>query len=199
MNTDSREKILRAATPLFAEEGYDRVSLRKISEASGVNSAMISYYFGGKKGLFDAAFASQLEALEGFLSLDVEAEDPRTVFRCYAEAAVAVHEESPYLLPYLYRVMLAPDGETPTFAETIGKVYGHLVRALERGMAAGLFREDLDTSATALLFAGSINFHFLSRRFRDGIALRGTRFPDEKTYIAQALAIFLRGIAKEGT
>ena len=37
-----REKLIRAAMELFAEDGYDKVSIRQIAAAAGVNSSMIS-------------------------------------------------------------------------------------------------------------------------------------------------------------
>ncbi len=51
---DSREMLLRTAEKLFAEHGFDGVSTRMIHHESGVNMAMISYYFGSKEGLFQA-------------------------------------------------------------------------------------------------------------------------------------------------
>ena len=51
---DSREKLLYYAEFLFAEHGYDAVSLRTLQQESGINIAMISYYFGSKEGLFEA-------------------------------------------------------------------------------------------------------------------------------------------------
>ena len=51
---DSREMLLRTAEKLFAEYGFDGVSTRMIHHESGVNIAMISYYFGSKEGLFQA-------------------------------------------------------------------------------------------------------------------------------------------------
>jgi len=52
-----RESILKAATMLFAEHSYDSVGIRDIAKEAGVNSAMISYYFGGKSGLHQEIFA----------------------------------------------------------------------------------------------------------------------------------------------
>lgn len=49
-----REQILDAARPLFLTDGYDRVSLRAIATRAGVDAALISYYFGSKRGLFAA-------------------------------------------------------------------------------------------------------------------------------------------------
>ena len=48
---------MEAAAKLFAEYSYDTVGIRDIATAAGVNSAMISYYFGGKSGLHKEIFA----------------------------------------------------------------------------------------------------------------------------------------------
>lgn len=46
------EKILDAAEALFAENGYDGVSLRAITKAAGVELALANYHFGPKETLF---------------------------------------------------------------------------------------------------------------------------------------------------
>ena len=51
-NVEIREKIMREARSLFAERGLEGVSVREIATAAGVNIAMVSYYFGGKEGLY---------------------------------------------------------------------------------------------------------------------------------------------------
>ena len=48
-SASSAEKILEAATDLFAANHFNGVSIKEIAKKSGVNSALISYYFGGKK------------------------------------------------------------------------------------------------------------------------------------------------------
>jgi AcrR family transcriptional regulator len=52
-----RESILKAAAKLFAEHSYDSVGIRDIAKEADVNSAMISYYFGGKNRLHREIFA----------------------------------------------------------------------------------------------------------------------------------------------
>ncbi|MGB7819157.1 MAG: TetR/AcrR family transcriptional regulator [Ornithinibacter sp.] len=48
----SRERILQAATELFAERGYDATSTRTIAEAVGLNIATVAYHVGGKNELY---------------------------------------------------------------------------------------------------------------------------------------------------
>lgn len=48
----TEQKIITAAIPLFAENGYDGTSIRDICNKAGVNLSLISYYFGGKEVLY---------------------------------------------------------------------------------------------------------------------------------------------------
>ncbi len=47
-------RLLDTASLLFAEQGYDSVSARSLTGAAGVNLSAITYYFGGKAGLYAA-------------------------------------------------------------------------------------------------------------------------------------------------
>ena len=51
----TRETILRAAEKLFAENGYERATVRDIASEAGIDPAMIIRYFGSKEGLFARA------------------------------------------------------------------------------------------------------------------------------------------------
>ncbi|MET7663100.1 TetR/AcrR family transcriptional regulator [Streptomyces sp. NPDC055059] len=48
----TREALLRAATELFSERGYDRTTIREIGERAGVDPALIARYFGSKPLLY---------------------------------------------------------------------------------------------------------------------------------------------------
>lgn len=51
---DTRERLLQAATRLFAEHGFERVTVRDIVAAAGANVAAVNYHFAGKLGLYSA-------------------------------------------------------------------------------------------------------------------------------------------------
>ncbi|MDT3438941.1 MULTISPECIES: TetR/AcrR family transcriptional regulator [unclassified Pseudofrankia] len=51
---DTRSQILEVARRRFLSDGYRTVTLRSIAAEAGVDVALISYFFGSKKGLFGA-------------------------------------------------------------------------------------------------------------------------------------------------
>ncbi|HJG45800.1 TetR/AcrR family transcriptional regulator [Corynebacterium variabile] len=81
----ARQDILDAAVHLFAERGYDRTTLRAVTDTAGVDVALVKHYFGGKEGLFDEAVtrhADQSFALLDRLQ-DPTPPDARTVAGAY--------------------------------------------------------------------------------------------------------------------
>ncbi len=60
----SREKLILSAEALFAERGFEGVSVRDISSAAGVNSALVGYYFRGKEGLLSEVYMRHCEPLK---------------------------------------------------------------------------------------------------------------------------------------
>ena len=49
---ERREQILDAANALFAERGYDEVSIEDIASAAGVTRGLVHHYFGGRKEVY---------------------------------------------------------------------------------------------------------------------------------------------------
>jgi AcrR family transcriptional regulator len=55
----TRQRLLDAARRLFAEHGYDHVTVRMIAAAAGANVALINRYFGSKSALFAEVLAAE--------------------------------------------------------------------------------------------------------------------------------------------
>jgi AcrR family transcriptional regulator len=51
-NPETKVRIAEAARELFRERGYQGTTVRAIAATAGVDSALISYHFGSKQGLF---------------------------------------------------------------------------------------------------------------------------------------------------
>lgn len=55
---DTRHRLLEAAILVFAEKGYDGAGIREIAQRAQANSALVTYHFGGKEGLYREALRS---------------------------------------------------------------------------------------------------------------------------------------------
>ncbi|GGU98636.1 TetR family transcriptional regulator [Actinomadura cremea] len=69
----TRDEILAVARRRFLADGYAAVTMRSVAAEAGVDAALISYFFGSKKGLFGAVLgllANPPEVLAGALPGD---------------------------------------------------------------------------------------------------------------------------------
>jgi AcrR family transcriptional regulator len=55
-DTDARQRLIEAATEVFAQKGYAEASTREICRLAGANVAAIHYYFGDKASLYREIF-----------------------------------------------------------------------------------------------------------------------------------------------
>lgn len=58
---EARDAILDAAEDLFSKHGFYGVTIREVAGEAGVDTALVHYYFGAKRGLFDAVFIRRAE------------------------------------------------------------------------------------------------------------------------------------------
>jgi AcrR family transcriptional regulator len=98
MNQSTRQRLIEAASALFAERGYSGASVRDICNLARVNPGAVSYHFGGKRQLYRTALRQAAQRLaRGEAQGSGEAPSPspgveavlRQVFRRLGEAPVA--------------------------------------------------------------------------------------------------------------
>lgn len=165
MDKDAKEKLLAAAVPLFAEKGFAAVSIREVAEAAGVNSALISYYFGGKSGLYEAVLNEQFSVITVFLqSLGAQPLTPPEKIRGYAKAVARAHQREPHLIYLWFREMAEPSSPfRHIIVEKIAMAAQFLRETLLEGVRLGLFRADVSPEYAVIGLAGMMNFFFAAR------------------------------------
>ena len=62
---ETHERLLTAATRLFADRGFSKVTVRDICRRARANVAAVNYHFGGKAGLYDAVLRSAIQIMQG--------------------------------------------------------------------------------------------------------------------------------------
>jgi len=195
MEQDKKERLLTAAMKMFAERGFENVSIRQIANEADLNSAMISYYFGGKEQLFTAVLSRQAKPLVDFSRQDTSHLSTEEVLSKYITIMKEIHHEHPSLGEFIVQSFTCKTPLYAGFAKKMENVFRLLSQALQRGIAEGKLRKDLDVKEATILLVGMANFHFLTQNFRKQFPIADGQ--NEDVYMKQALQIFLAGIAKK--
>lgn len=139
----TREQLLIAAGELMVERGSTDVSLSDIAVRSGLNSALVKYYFGNKAGLMLAllrkVLGPALTQLQHLLEMDLSPEDK---LRVHISGMINAYFEHPYVNRLMHQ-LLSEDATTfgPLIAEEFSKPVAEAQkRILEEGMNARVFR-----------------------------------------------------------
>ena len=159
----SREKILDAGEELFAEHGFDGVTVRDITRKAGVDVALAHYYFGTMRGLFDAVFLRRAailnqERLEAIDAYQVNPSSAGATIEGFIQAFL-----DPVMERWInggrgwknYLAIVAQVNNTPKWGgETMGRYFDPVIHRLVdalRGIMPGAHDDDLYWS-----------YHFLS-------------------------------------
>jgi AcrR family transcriptional regulator len=65
---DTRERLLDAASELFAERGFHGTKVREIAERAGVNLAAGNYHFGSKSALYLGVLRAQFAEIQALIA-----------------------------------------------------------------------------------------------------------------------------------
>lgn len=79
--SEKKEKILRSALLLFAQEGFKATSTSKVAKHAGVSEGLIFRHFGNKNGLLEAIIKEGEERAKILFSDIIFETDPKEVIR----------------------------------------------------------------------------------------------------------------------
>lgn len=158
-STGKRESILRAATRVFARNGYFNSKVADIARAAGVADGTVYLYFKSKEEILHSIFDQNMaEAIAADRKLIDKLRDPREKLRRIA----TLHLErlgADRDLAVVFQVELR--GSTKfmqEFSATGFAEYLGLLRAIfEEGQRAGVFRKELNAKVAAKIFFGALD------------------------------------------
>jgi AcrR family transcriptional regulator len=148
---DRREELLSTAAEVFAAQGYNATTVRKIADAAGMLAGSLYYHFDSKESMLDEILSTFLDDLwaryDAVLAAGIGPKETieALVTESFREidrhrAAVAIYQkESKHLLTQ------------PRFgylADSQQKFEKAWLGTLERGVAERVFRADLDVRLT---------------------------------------------------
>jgi AcrR family transcriptional regulator len=95
----TREAILDAARRAFAEQGYQRATIRDVARLAGVDPALVHHYFGTKQDLFVAAVRLPVNPVEQLTA--VLAAEPDQVGQRLVETFLSIWDHAADQSPLL--------------------------------------------------------------------------------------------------
>lgn len=154
-------RMVRAATGLIARQGYTKTTLSQVGKEAGYTGGLVSHHFGSKEGLLRELvgritgrfYQDQIRpAVDGRAGVDALCAIADTYFN-----ELVVREERMRALYVLMGEALGPVSEiNEVFAELNRGFRVNARQVIERGVAQGEIRGDLDPDAEAGLFVGML-------------------------------------------
>ncbi|MGM9561419.1 MAG: TetR/AcrR family transcriptional regulator [Phascolarctobacterium sp.] len=193
----SAAKILQAATKLFAQENFSAVSIKQIATASGVNSALISYYFGGKKNLYQEVLYTEADK---FLKLQdkirAQMESPLQKLRSYVDSIAEMQLKQPYNMHLIYRELLSPQPMFENYVKNrLYKIHQFMAELVNEAIACGEIITDIKPTHVAFTLEGIIMFFFLTQGQIRKIGNFDQR--SEIAYLMEALNSYLSSLTEK--
>jgi AcrR family transcriptional regulator len=165
------EELARVALDLFAERNFASVTIKDIARESGVNAALIYYYFESKEDLFRAVIEHAVDqAFENVRMLRERHQSPLDIIDDWLNNHVQLFEP----IHKLVKISLDYSGaqtRVPSIDRSIRQFYDEEARMLSncirQGVAEGMF-SPVDPEELAL---------FIST-YLDGLMVRSVILPD---------------------
>src|SRR6516225_5868560 len=160
--TDTRSRVQKVALELFAEQGYEKTSLREIAERLGVTKAALYYHFKSKEDIvhsFTDDYFSELDALVDWAKEQPRGEENRReILDRYVSIVLASSEVFRFLEQNRASVQSMEAGK-----ERFARVRARLDALVDVLVGAEAPLRDRVRAATAVLSVGATCMFFLQQ------------------------------------
>jgi len=139
-NGDVRDRILKVAVKLFAENGYTGTSVNQIVNLAGTTKPMLYYYFQNKEGLYRELILAFYKHVRQHLErIDALKGSTEQKLVAVVEANFDMVRKSPDLSWFGFVAYFSPAKDAPDVAvEELGEAnFGVLQRIVDEGIRAG--------------------------------------------------------------
>lgn len=195
VDQNTRAKIIEATAMLLSKTCRHAVSIRDIAREAGANSALVSYYFGGKEQLYGAVLAEQFSAYDREVVPLFKAdgdihENVTTACRAIAE----FHRRRPFWLTLYLRELTNPSACYETVVKPcINNASHRATTMIQAGIDQGVFRPGLNVRFVVQSMVALINYQFINQRILRDIQLDPVDQADQ--YVNFALEMVLSFIS----
>ena len=186
----TRQKLIEAATTEFAETGYARANVTRISERAGFGKGTVYNYFESKYELLLAVVEHAMELLlEEMESETAGLDDPVEKIKQALRIDFEFMRRNEALSKVILREGFAADPKRQReFLLALAPASTFFIELLERGKSEGRFRSDIDSVWTAMLADGMVAYLLLSKWAIEGAEISYEQMAD------LTVKVFVEGI-----
>ncbi len=164
----TRDAILRAATRVFARNGFTEGKIESISKLSRTHDRMIYYYFGSKAQLFVEVLEATYQKMnEAEANIHIDLQDPVAALKTVVNFVWQYYLDHPDFITLLNSENLLKGKHIKKSArasELSSPAVGVLDQVLRSGVEQGLFRGDISARDLYIEIA-ALGYFYLSNHY----------------------------------
>ena len=194
---DTAKELVDAAIDLFSRHGYDGTSVRAITAHAGANLGAITYHFGSKEALFDAALKSVTTPIRELINETANSEGPplSRIERLVRAFFKYLHEHPQF--PNMIAQQLAGSRPLPAPArDTVRENLRILTAVIEQGQADGSIRSGNPRNLALSVAAQPMWLTLARRALMEGAGVDQDD-PDTQEQIVESVVRFVRAGLQE--
>jgi AcrR family transcriptional regulator len=158
----ARQRVLDTAGQLFAERGFEDVTMADIAAGANVARATVFNYFGSKYTLVETLTETVLDVFRAMLDhalADETTPTPALLRRLFEEMGVGIESQRSFfrgVFREIARIQLGLD-ESAVARRADDEAHARLLQLVERGQARSDLNDELDSTAVARAFRSLVN------------------------------------------
>jgi AcrR family transcriptional regulator len=187
---NTEDRILVAATRVFAEEGVSGATTRKIALAAKVNEVTLFRHFKTKEELLRQVIAQKSKRFEHVFTegpIKNKAGLKRTLLTFTKSYVQMLRDNEDFIRTFFGEMTRHPDLCRRLFGESAKPLRLKFIRFLQEAQRARLVCANLDASTTADAFTGMLLIGMLRRPINES-------YYSYEKYAKTCLQLFLKGI-----
>ncbi|MEJ2851973.1 MULTISPECIES: TetR/AcrR family transcriptional regulator [unclassified Saccharothrix] len=153
------ERLIGAATRLFADKGYDRVAVQEIVDLAGVTKGAMYHYFGSKDDLLQEIYGSLLRMQTERLEAIASGAGPvaERLHAVAVDVVVTSVENFDQAKVYFRSSDQLPEAKRREMRAERRRYHERFRSLVEEGQEEGVFRGDVPADVTVHFFFGTVH------------------------------------------
>ena len=182
---DTRRRILDSAEQLFAERGYANVKITDTTTHARLSAGAFYRYFGDRHELTIELLREVQGEMYEFIRSPFDEADPISSVLQSTQKYFEFYAEHHALLGVLVELSQTDQEVAKLWDTTKHAFYSRIARSLERGIAAGQIRSDINVNLAAEMLGSMTEFYAFQRFVLNGSALTETTIEEATRAIAK--------------